>query len=210
MQKNEFLDKLQKRLSSLPRGEVEERLRFYSEMIDDRIEEGLSEENAVAAIGTVDDIASQLKVTEPLDTATEDTQKKKRPLKVWEIVLLVLGAPLWISLLAAAFSVIISLLAAAFSVIISLYATLWSVIVSLWAAFGSLVGCAVGGVLAGAVHALTGNAATGIATVGGGIVCAGLSIFLFFGCREATKATVWLTKKMALTAKKLFRKKEAA
>ena len=44
MTKNEFISRLRARLSGLPKDEIRERLAFYGEMIDDRIEEGLSEE----------------------------------------------------------------------------------------------------------------------------------------------------------------------
>ena len=44
MNKQEFLAKLQTNLSGLPEKEVQDSLGFYSEMIDDRMEEGLSEE----------------------------------------------------------------------------------------------------------------------------------------------------------------------
>ena len=42
MTKNEFLEQLRRGLSGLPMEDIDERLNFYSEMIDDRIEEGLS------------------------------------------------------------------------------------------------------------------------------------------------------------------------
>ena len=44
MNKKEFLSSLNKKLSKFSKQEVKERLVFYSEMIDDRVEEGLSEE----------------------------------------------------------------------------------------------------------------------------------------------------------------------
>ena len=44
MNKQEFLAGLRKGLSGLPQEDIEERLLFYSEMIDDRIEEGMEEE----------------------------------------------------------------------------------------------------------------------------------------------------------------------
>ena len=44
MRKQEFIAVLRKKLSALPRRDAEERIAFYSEMIDDRIEEGLLEE----------------------------------------------------------------------------------------------------------------------------------------------------------------------
>ena len=52
MTKIKFLIELHNRLSGLPKDDVEERLSFYSEMIEDRIEDGLSEEEAVEAVAT--------------------------------------------------------------------------------------------------------------------------------------------------------------
>ena len=57
MTKLKFLLSLHDKLSDLPQNEVEERLSFYSEMIEDRMEEGVSEEEAVSARGSVDEIA---------------------------------------------------------------------------------------------------------------------------------------------------------
>ena len=59
MTKQNFLDKLRTKLKALPKKEVEECLSFYSEMIDDRIEEGLSECDAVSAIGDVNKITKE-------------------------------------------------------------------------------------------------------------------------------------------------------
>ena len=52
MTKREFLAQLRKGLSGLPQDDIEERLTFYGEMIEDRKEEGLSEEEAVSAVGS--------------------------------------------------------------------------------------------------------------------------------------------------------------
>lgn len=185
MTKDKFLLSLKDRLVGLPQEDVEERLHFYSEMIEDRMEEGLSEEEAVSAVGAVDDIAMQFAgdVTPEKQIKT----RQKRPLKPWEIILLALGSPIWISLLIAAFAVGLSL-----------YISLWAVIISLWAVFGSLIGCSLGGVAAGGVLACSGNALTGIAMLGGGSVCAGLSVFVFCGCKAATKGTALLSKKMVM------------
>ena len=54
MNKRDFIESLRAKLLGLPKQEVEERLAFYGEMIEDRKEEGLTEEQAVAAIGSVD------------------------------------------------------------------------------------------------------------------------------------------------------------
>lgn len=199
MSKQEFLVRLRKGLSGLPQDDIEERLTFYSEMIEDRMEEGLSEEKAVSAVGSVDEIVAQVVADIPLTKIAKERIKPKRRLKVWEIILLAFGSPIWLSLGIAAFAVILSL-----------YVSLWSVIISLWAVFGSLIGCAFGGIVAGIVFACSGNVLTGIAMIGAGIVCGGLSIFMFYGCKAATKGIVILTKRIAVWIKSCFIKKEEA
>ena len=199
MNKQEFLSELKVHLSGLPTKDIEERLDFYSEMIDDRIEGGRTEEEAVSDIGDVEEISEQILADIPLLKIASERVKPKRRLSAWEIVLLVLGSPIWLSLAIAAFAVMLSL-----------YLVLWSLIISLWAVFASIVGCAVGGVIAGAFLAFGGKVLTGIAVIGAGMVCSGMSIFLFFGCRAATKGIVGLTKKIALGIKKSFMKKENA
>ena len=193
MNKQEFLAGLKAKLSGLPASEVEERLDFYSEMIDDRVEDGLSEEEAICEIGSVESVASQILADIPLSKIAKEKLKQGRKLKVWEIVLLALGSPIWLSLLIAVFAVVISL-----------YAVVWSVVVSLWAVFGALVGCGIGGLLGGIALASGGNLPVGIALVGAAAVCSGVSIFFFFGCDAATKGTVSLTKIIILGIKKLF------
>lgn len=197
MHKQEFLLQLRKKLSGLPQDDMEERLTFYSEMIEDRMEEGLSEEEAVLAVGSVDEIVAQVVADMPLAKIAKERIKPKRRLKAWEIVLLALGSPIWLSLAIAAAAVILSL-----------YVSLWSVIISLWAVWGSLIGYALGSAAAGIVMVCNGNALAGTAVIGGGIVCAGLLVFLFFGCKAATKGILMLTKKFALWIKNCFMKKE--
>jgi len=199
MTKHKFLLSLQDRLSGLPQDDIEERLNFYSEMIEDRMEEGLSEEEAVSAVGSVDEIAAQTVADIPLAKIVKEKVKPKRRMKVWEIVLLALGSPIWLSLLIAAFAVILSLCV-----------SLWSVIISLWVVFVSVVGCSIGGIIAGVGFTLGGNGLTGIAVIGAGIICAGLAIFLFYGCKAATKGTLLLIKKTVLWMKNCFIKREEA
>lgn len=184
MNKREFLKQLGKRL---PQEDREERLSFYSEMIDDRIEEGLSEEEAVLAVGSAENILVEI-------TPEESARSSGRKWKAWEIVLLVLGSPVWLSLLTAAFAVALSL-----------YAVVWSVILSLWAIFASLAACALAGVVAGAGFMIGGHSASGIALIGAGLICAGLSVLCFLSCKTATKGTVILTGKLL---RRCFHRKE--
>jgi uncharacterized membrane protein len=178
MNKQQFLKALRKRLSALPKAELEERLRFYNEIIEDRMEEGLSEAESVAAVGSAEEIAAQI--------LGEDPRPAARPKKkAWEITLLILGFPLWFPLLVAAFAVALSL-----------YVSLWAVIISLWAVFAALAVCALALLIGSIASAFCAMISLGIALVGGSLVCAGLSIFLFFGCKALTKGTCVLTKKL--------------
>ncbi len=199
MSKQEFLAQLRKGLSGLPQDDIEERLIFYSEMIEDRKEEGLSEEEAVSAVGTVDEIVTQVVAETPFAKIAKERIKSKRRLSAGEIVLLALGSPVWLSLGIAAFAVILSL-----------YISLWAVIISLWAVFASFAACSIGGVLACVVFIVDGNGASGLAMLSAGIVCAGLAIFMFYGCKAATKGTLILTRKIAIWTKNCFIKKEVA
>lgn len=193
MTKQEFSAQLREKLAGLPQNEIDERVSFYGEMIDDRIEEGMTEEEAVTAIGTVDEIVSQILEEVPLTKLVKEKIKSKRRLRAWEIVLLAVGSPIWFSLLVAAFVVALAL-----------YISVWSVVISLWAVFGSLVGCVGGGIAAGVICFCFGYIPAGLIFIAAALVCAGLSIFMFFGCREATNGVLWLTKKSVLGIKNCF------
>ena len=199
MTKQEFLMELRTGLSGLPQKDIEERLTFYSEMIEDRIEDGLSEEQAVLAVGTAKEIIAQTVAEIPLAKIAKERIKSNRRFKAWEIVLLALGSPIWLSLGIALVAVILSV-----------YVALWSVIISLWAAFVSLVASSFGGVMAGILFSIKDNLLTGIAVCGASIVCLGFSIFMFYGCKAASKGILILTKKIAILIKNCFIKKEEA
>lgn len=197
MNKQQFITSLRKRLAGLPSSEVEERIDFYSEMIDDRVEDGISEEEAVSEIGSVDDIAEQIAADIPLVKIAKEKIKSKKRLGALEIVLLALGSPIWLSLLIAAFAVFFSI-----------WVVLWSVVISLWSVFVSLAACALGGVAACPIIIVSGNDPAGITMLAAGMLCAGLSIFAFYGCKAATKGVLILTKKIAVWIKNCFIKKE--
>ena len=76
MYKNAFLEALRQGLSALPRDEAEERLTFYAEMIDDGMEEGLSEEEAVKDVGDLNTIILQILEDVPLGSIVRE--------KIWE------------------------------------------------------------------------------------------------------------------------------
>ncbi|MBR6633672.1 MAG: DUF1700 domain-containing protein [Clostridia bacterium] len=198
MNKQDFLTQLRKELSCLPQEDVEERLTFYSEMIDDRVEEGLSESEAISQLGSVDELARQILADTPLTKIAKEKVKPNRALKAWEIILLILGAPIWLSLLIAVVAIIFAV-----------YVVIWSVIVSLWSIEASFVACSIGGFVSAVIFVLQGNGLTALAMVGAGLCCVGLSIFMLLVCKACTKAMILLTKKIALWIKALIVGKEA-
>ena len=199
MCKQAFLDVLREHLAGLPQEDIEERLAFYAEMIDDRVEEGFTEEEAVAAIGSVEEIFAQIIEEIPFTKLVKERIRREKRLSAWEIVLLAVGSPIWLALLIAAFAVVLSL-----------YVVLWSVVASLWSVFAALAASALGCLAGGIVLACSGYIPSGLLCIAAALVCAGLSIFAFYGCTAATKGGGWLTKKLALFIKTCFIRKEAA
>lgn len=186
MTKEAFIMWLCEAFSAYPQEEVEERIRFYIEIIEDRMEEGLSEEEAVASVGKLEDVIAQIQADMPLPKK----YKAGRRLKGWEIVLLILGFPLWLPLLAAGFAVALSV-----------YICIWAVILCLWAGFVTIAVCSFFGILAGIAYIIFFDRLTGIALLGAGIFCMGLSILAFWGCNAITALTWKLTVNL-LTRKK--------
>lgn len=199
MDRQEFLDRLREGLSGLPQEDVEERLLFYSEMIADRMEEGLSEVEAVSAAGDADEIVRQIVADTPLAKIAKARIKPKRRLRAWEIVLLALGAPIWLSI-GIAF----------LAVVIAIYVSLWAILIALWAVFAALTACGLVGALTGVYFPMIGSVSTGFAALAAGMICAGLAIFMFLGCWAATKFWLRISKKIALGLKRSLIQKEGA
>lgn len=86
MTKAEFLAALKR---ALPEDEAEQTLAFYNEMIDDRMEDGMSEEEAVAAMGPVSQLAGRAAAAEaeaPKQDGGDQPIKERieQKLEAWE------------------------------------------------------------------------------------------------------------------------------
>lgn len=201
MTKQEFLASLREGLRGLPPADIEERIAFYDEMIDDRMEEGLTEEEALAEMGSVESVIAQITAETPLVKLVKEKvrSERKRSGKGLTTVLLVLGAPIWVSLLIAAFAVALSLAAAA-----------WSVVISLYAAALSLAVCGVAFVAFSVVYILRGNIPGAAFAVGAGLAAVGLGLLLFPACNTLAKGLVKGMKKLVLGFKSLLMGKKGA
>lgn len=200
MNKQEFLKALKKALHGLPEDDIQKSLDFYNEMIDDRMEDGVLEQEAVAAIGDPQEIAKQILADIPIAKLVRQKIKSKHQMSVLEIVLLVLGSPIWLSLIIAVTAVVFAV-----------YVSLWSVIISLYSVAAAFVACAVGGAIASVcLFASEGDIFAASIMVAAALVLIGISILFFFVCRASTKGMVLLTKKLTLRIKSCFLRKERA
>ena len=198
MNKKEFLAALRAGLAGLPEADVQHWLDFYSEIIDDRMEEGMTESEAVADVGCVHDIVTQILSETPLPKLVHAKVKPKRPMKAWEIILLVLGSPVWVPLACAAVLVLLAGYAVLWACIITLYA------VDLTAALGGVAGL-VGSLLL----APSGELAARVFLLGAGLACLGLAVLLFFVFNQISVWILRLSKKALLALKFRFVQKEA-
>ena len=175
MRKDEFLKKLRRAFAGLPRGEIAERLGFYGEMIDDRMEEGLSEEQAVASVGPIDEILSQ---TAAEAVPARPAAGKARAKSGWKTALLILGFPVWFPLLAAAAAIVLALLITIAACLLSL----WALALSLWAVEVTLWAVAAAGIVGAVPFLMQGSWLAVLAVIAMGMVAAGLSILVFQAC----------------------------
>ena len=197
MTKTEFLEELKARLEGLPDGDVSASLDYYGEMLDDLMESGMAEEKAVASLGTAEAVAEQILLDTPLPKLVKARVKPKRRMRTWEVVLLAVGSPVWAPILLALGVVALAV-----------YVSLWAVVISIYAVDLALGVGAVFGVGVGIGQFILAAPINGILLLAAGLVCGGLTVFLFFGCVGATKGALWLAKKMVLGVKKCFVKKE--
>ena len=99
MTRDEFLGRLGELLACLPAEQVEETKAFYAEAIADRMEDGMSEEEAVAAMGAPGEVAeATLDDLPAVPRAIARTRRRSTAL-LW--VLTIVGSPVWVPLLAA-------------------------------------------------------------------------------------------------------------
>lgn len=114
MNKEQFLSAMCYRLQGVSSLERQKTVDYYAEMIDDRIEDGMSEEDAVAAMGDVDEILKDYKVSEPA----------KKPMSGGRLAVILSLSPISVVLLIAAYSIIWSLVIVYYAVIVSLFSAM--------------------------------------------------------------------------------------
>ena len=76
MKKQDFEKWLRYTLYAIPTEELERILQYYSDAIADRMEDGMTEEEAVAALGTREEILAACRMGLPTQTAVKRSRKK--------------------------------------------------------------------------------------------------------------------------------------
>ncbi len=198
MNKSQFLTELKENLCGLPDNDIQSSLDYYSEIIDDHIEDGFTEEEAIKEIGDLQEISKSILSSTPIIKLVKQRIIAKRQMSILETVLLILGSPIWLSLLVVAFAAILSA-----------YIAVWSLIISLWSIFASLVACVLC-IVAGIVICISGNVFSGLVIIAAGVVSVGLAILIFYGCTASTKGMMLFSKKIIFWIKSGLLRKEKA
>ncbi len=105
MNKKEFLDTLKVELKKQSIVNIDNMIQFYDEMICDRMEDGMSEEEAVASMDSVEEIVKVALLDKPMTELVKEKVKKSKEKAEIEghgwlwILLAVLGFPIWLPIL---------------------------------------------------------------------------------------------------------------
>ena len=199
MNKEEYLSAVWERIGRLAPEDIRRSLDYYSEMIDDRMEsDHLTEAQAVAAMPTVEEAAAQILADTPIlppvtlpepEPATEtaaptpDRARPRRGWRIWGIILLILGSPLWLPLV-----ITVGVL------VLVAYILVWvAVLVVIVVAFAFGANCAAW-IVYGVVQLVTLGIAQALFYIGGALLCGGLLLLLLPVCKWAVKGAVWLVK----------------
>lgn len=197
MNKREFLAELAEKIDCLPSEDIGRWLDYYSEMIDDRVEDGMTEEQAVYAMGNIYDVATQILIDTPMRTLVKTRAESARRLKTWEIILIICGAVIWVPMLFAAVVTVLSM-----------YVVLWALLISFFAVAVSFIVAGVIGIYVGATHLLTGNMSEGLSALGTGLLLGGLGLVMFVCLRYVTKWVILASRLIWRGIKKLIIRRE--
>lgn len=191
MSKIEFLKELEANLRKMNDSEKNKFITYYDEIISDYIENGMTEEEAVNKIGSPAKIAVEL-------LEDYDSVRLRLPItqnKATNMVLTIIGFPLWGSVL---LSVIL--------LILSGYIILWCAPIATGAgSVGFFIAALVG--VVGAPFVMTQNISIGVMQLGAGIASIGISVLLGYITIVLSKNFVIITKKYNAKLVKLYKKK---
>lgn len=192
MNKRQFLRELERHLDQLPKEEIYEHTRYYSELIDDMTEDGMTEEEAVRRMGDPAGIAMQILQNASLHTLVKSRVRPKKGWTALTIILLIIGCPVWIP------------------VLIALVAVALAVFICIWAVIAAVFACVIGVVVAGVglfIVSFGNGALPTLLAVGIALVLLGLAVLAFLGAVYTAKLLIKAAAAFGRWIKSLFIRK---
>lgn len=193
MDKQAFLTRLGELLACLPADKVAESKAFYAEAIADRMEDGMTEQEAVAALGSPGAVAEE--ILDGLPAVPRAVAKTKRKSSVLLWALAIVGSPIWLSLLAAFLAVALGV-----------YATIWALASCIWILAAGLIIMFPMTLVTAFWGVSAGNVPFAIAQVGIGIACLGVGLACLGGAIAASRQLARLSRRWARAMASPFKK----
>lgn len=200
MTKEEYLSHLRYSLLALGISNVDGRIEYYEEMIDDRIEDGMTEEEAVASMESIDEIIEASRLERPVSVLVKEKVKKSHDrakdngLSALWLALVIIGFPLW-------FPVLLTVAILALTVFIVFWVIVFVFFVVEFALGVSAVAFAVAPFITTPGTVTIG---TKLGITGAGLVLAGVVILLWHPLVAAAKKSVCIFYEMIKGIKKLI------
>ena len=188
MTREVFLNSLREKLKGLSPEDIEDRISFYYEMIDDMMDEGKTEEQAVADIGTTDEAVRTIASQTKMSTLVKEKMRTRRSLTGWELLLIVLAFPMWLPLL----------IVALVFVLVG-YLMTWILVIATYSTEAGLLAGVGGGLVVFICSLLDGT--PDLIAGGGTLACIGGACLVALLCIAATKITLKLNKNIFLGIK---------
>lgn len=194
-----FLTELKSRLSHLPDHEVDKILGYYSESIQDKLEDGIEEDKIIADFGNINEIVLDIKDEISLGTLVKDKVKSKTKFnmtekeKILTIIIIILTSPIWLG-------IGISIGALLFALIITIYAIVLIAPIIVGSLYFSTGVIAIAGIFVGVIRMFTMDFYTGLAYFSIGLISAGILIIFF---QPVTNFFKWFVKINVCAFKKI-------
>ena len=200
MLREEYLSNLKEKLAANEIQGIDSMLEFYDEAISDRMEDGMSEEDAVAAMEDADAIVKSALLDKPIAALLVNSARKKhqeaneKGQGALFVVLAIVGFPIWFPLLVAFFAILFSIYIAMWAIVVSIYAVELAFAITAVASFFACFTFLMGQI----------PFATAIALLGCALVFAGLAILLWKPVVIITKWMIKIIKEVFRSIKKIF------
>ena|GEM_PF-216938 len=178
MTRSEFLWSLNNALAGLPQSEVQRVTEYYDELFNEALEEGKTEEEICAGLGSPDDIAGRVRAELAFIRAEQKPTPKSMNAVLW-VLIGILALPVGLPLGVGALSILFGMFATVFALVFALGAVVF--------AFG-VVGLAL--IVAGIAVIAGGGLWFGIALIGAAFFIIGLSMLGGVGASHAMRAMI--------------------